>query len=600
MSLRLLTGHVMERLAELPAESVHCVVTSPPYYGLRDYGIEPQVWGGEAQCGHEWGDALTAERRAFGADFVNANGCSMGVKKREGGTVSQGAFCRHCNAWRGSLGLEPTLGLYIDHMVEVFRAVRRVLRNDGTVWLNVGDSYNADKWGGGGANTGKHTRKPDGTVASWEAVRRRWSGNGFKPKDLMQIPSRLAQRLQEPYYTGRIKSEGDRRWLAATIDGEGCIFINRQPTGSKSGRTQRTQDCFDIGISVSQKKPKLLEECARIAGLGKPRKADEDHWEWRIYSQQARQLLRELYPHFVIKQHEARIAIGCPSSGEKGTEAWIALKAIHKDQDTFVDFPAPESLYEPGWWVRSDIAWCKRAPMPESVTDRPTTAWEHVFLLTRSAKYFYDAEAVKEEGSGRTPGNKVPQKIDASRNDGGINGIYAAQQRPQHDRNMRNFWLLGPEAFPEAHFATFPTEIPRRAILAGTSARGVCPKCAAPWERVLADTADYAAFKAAHRGRRGGMRSNDPAMLGLTRGTTNPSVAAERTTTGWRPTCKCAAANPVPATVLDPFLGAGTTAMVADRLGRDCIGIDLSPAYAEMAQRRFRDDAGMFAQIAAE
>jgi DNA modification methylase len=89
VTVRILTGHVLDRLAELPAESVHCVVTSPPYFGLRDYGIAPQVWGGDA--------------------------------------------------WRGSLGLEPTPALYIEHLVAVFREVRRVLRKDGTLWVNIGD-----------------------------------------------------------------------------------------------------------------------------------------------------------------------------------------------------------------------------------------------------------------------------------------------------------------------------------------------------------------------------------------------------------------------------------------------------------------------------
>jgi len=105
------TGHVLSVLATWPDECVQCVVTSPPYWGLRDYGIEPQVWGGEPGCEHDWGTAAT------------------------------GAFCPRCGAWRGSLGLEPTPELYVEHLVSVFREVRRVLRTDGTLWLNLGDSY---------------------------------------------------------------------------------------------------------------------------------------------------------------------------------------------------------------------------------------------------------------------------------------------------------------------------------------------------------------------------------------------------------------------------------------------------------------------------
>src|SRR6516162_9022721 len=98
MTTRILIGHVLDKLRELPDESVHCVVTSPPYYGLRSYGTEPQVWP---------------------------------------------------DGWSGDLGLEPTLDLYLDHMVEIMREVRRVMRKDATCWLNIGDSY-AGSWGAQG------------------------------------------------------------------------------------------------------------------------------------------------------------------------------------------------------------------------------------------------------------------------------------------------------------------------------------------------------------------------------------------------------------------------------------------------------------------
>lgn len=138
MTIRIMNCDVMEGLAQLADESVHCVVTSPPYWGLRDYGSE------------------------------------------------------------GQIGLEPTPDEFVARIVEVFREVRRVLRADGTLWLNLGDTYhNADKWGGGGANTGKQTRAPNGDVVSWQAVRRKWAKvDGLKPKDLIGIPWRVALALQ--------------------------------------------------------------------------------------------------------------------------------------------------------------------------------------------------------------------------------------------------------------------------------------------------------------------------------------------------------------------------------------------------------------------
>lgn len=138
MGVRIIRGDALTGLAGLPDESVHCVVTSPPYWGLRDYGVE------------------------------------------------------------GQIGLEPTPDAFVECLVEVFRECRRVLRADGSLWLNLGDTYcNSDKWGGGGANTGKHTKTATGKVPSWEGVRRKWSGvEGVKPKDLVGIPWMVAFALR--------------------------------------------------------------------------------------------------------------------------------------------------------------------------------------------------------------------------------------------------------------------------------------------------------------------------------------------------------------------------------------------------------------------
>src|SRR5271157_5941125 len=123
MTVRILVGHVIDRLRELPNECVHCVVSSPPYYGLRDYGIEPQVWGNpRTPCEHEWGDALAArsmthqDRLGDVIDQRTGRRAGGNVHGQPGGfSASQGSFCLHCNAWRGSLGLEPTPGAYVEH-----------------------------------------------------------------------------------------------------------------------------------------------------------------------------------------------------------------------------------------------------------------------------------------------------------------------------------------------------------------------------------------------------------------------------------------------------------------------------------------------------
>ena len=124
----------------MPDELVDCVVTSPPYWGLRDYGTEPKIWDGKEGCEHEWGDKIKPGNYNWG-EFIQAEGnLDKGHQKKANATRSN--FCLHCSAWRGSLGLEPTPELYVQHIVQIFREVKRLLKKEGTLWLNLGDSYN--------------------------------------------------------------------------------------------------------------------------------------------------------------------------------------------------------------------------------------------------------------------------------------------------------------------------------------------------------------------------------------------------------------------------------------------------------------------------
>ena len=325
MTVRIINADVMDGLAQLDSESVHCVVTSPPYWGLRDYGAA------------------------------------------------------------GQIGLEPTLAEHIAKLVQVFREVRRVLRKDGTLWLNYGDAYASGgaKGSGGGGNKGNAGSFYDFNGCS-----------GAKPKDLIMMPERLAIALQDD-----------------------------------------------------------------------------------------------------------------------------------------------------GWWVRSRIIWHKPNPMPESVTDRPTKSHEHIWLMTKSPRYFYDAEAIAERATYDGPNS--PDSIKSPYGQGftrrAENVIPSGKQQKQSalgqqlngklgsnddwgTRNARDVWTIATSPFPEAHFATFPPELAERCIKAG------CPS--------------------------GG-------------------------------------------TVLDPFGGSGTTGLVADRLQRNAVLIELNPTYAAMARKRLTNDAPLFAEVCA-
>ncbi len=384
MTVRILVGECRDRLSELADGSIHCAVTSPPYYALRDYGVD------------------------------------------------------------GQIGLEPTPDEYVTCLVDVFREVRRVLRDDGTVWLNLGDGFA----GNGGTARGGHGRPFEGSdaYAKW---RHDWGH--LKPKDLLGMPWRVAFALQ----------------------------------------------------------------------------ADD-------------------------------------------------------------------------WWLRSDIVWAKKNPMPESVRDRPTRGHEFVFLLTKSRRYFYDAEAVREPFAAATI-KRIAQATFESQTGGAKDGLNPnrsarralinlkgramapqLEDRPHKTtgRNLRSVWHLGSEPFKGAHFATFPTRLVEPCIKAGTSETGCCPGCGAPWRRVTERESMVGAARGINDSQ---FRANVHGQP--QRGNIHVAVA----TTGWRPSCECTDHAPVPCTVLDPFAGAGTTGLVAGRLGRDAVLIEINPDYADMAATRIED-----------
>lgn len=237
------------------------------------------------------------------------------------------------------------------------------------------------------------------------------------------------------------------------------------------------------------------------------------------------------------------------------------------------------ALRDDGWYLRQEIIWHKPAPMPESVTDRCTKAHEQVFLLAKNERYFYDAEAVKESSvrAGEIPGGR---KYSTS-ND----GFVGATSRTLNEKyvaataNRRSVWTIASEPFPGSHFATFPSELIRPMIRAGSSERGCCPACLAPWKR-MTEKAKYCPEN--------GKRNVDESRGDKTRKLSGADYnrQAKTTTRGWQPTCECNAGDPAPCTILDPFGGSGTTGMVARQEGRACVMVELNPEYAAMHRAR--------------
>lgn len=487
MSYQIIQGDCLEVLRTLESESVQCCVTSPPYFGLRDYGTAD--WqGGDAECDHKGDERYYTMR---GASSVTAEAFSEAgdanaerLKKarwREKGT------CIHCGAIRvdSQIGLEETPAAYVAKMVEVFEEVRRVLRPDGTLWLNLGDSYAGGKGQSGSGGSEKQERR----AANGESFNRGYQTLG----------------------------------------------------GAK--QTRPTDDMAalrSLGL-----KPKDL--------IGIP---------WRVAF----------------------------------------------------------ALQEAGWWLRQDIIWAKPNPMPESVTDRCTKAHEYIFLLTKSAKYYYDNEAVKEPmamssisrlsqdvesqiGSDRVPGKtNGPMKAvgvrdrslprNRNRITGSLDDVHGA------DRNKRSVWTVTTRPFKDAHFATFPPKLIEPCILAGTSEYGACADCGSPYKRVTTVVSKQIteAMKVAGcdtNGEYQGQATKDYASGKAQNASDTKRRILESMSqvkeSSWQKTCKCETDKVVPCVVLDPFNGAGTTGIVSLQHRRRYLGIELNESYIEISQRRISE-----------
>lgn len=255
------------------------------------------------------------------------------------------------------------------------------------------------------------------------------------------------------------------------------------------------------------------------------------------------------------------------------------------------------ALQADGWWLRQDVVWHKPNPMPESVRDRCTRAHEYIFMLTKKPHYYYDMDAIKENAVSQphAPGNKNrTQPEDKGARDPALepDRVWGSDGK----KNKRSVWTVNTKGYKGAHHAVYPKKLIEPCVLSGSSEHGCCSKCGAPWERdVEVGMSDYEKHGKNYGGDFGRADSVPEGFpSGRQTRTANGTVpslkAAERNMKGWKPTCKCKDASVVPCTVLDPFTGSGTTAIVALENNRNFVGTELNPEYIQLAKNRIKEE----------
>jgi len=279
--------------------------------------------------------------------------------------------------------------------------------------------------------------------------------------------------------------------------------------------------------------------------------------------------------------------------GSKLTKPTDGKHPIIKPKDLIgIPWRVAFALQADGWWLRQDIIWQKPNPMPESVLDRCTKSHEYIFLLAKSKEYFFDSEAIKESSS--------------CANSGSI-------------RNKRDVWSVNTKPYKDAHFATFPESLIEPCILAGTSEKGCCPICGSPIKRSIiknvlepvenvirknilltpedgAIVLDLESSGGDYRITIKGEKHHNTWCLQTTpngrqkhfesKGYTLWAMPINNLKFIWQHTCSCNYNDSIPCSILDPFSGAGTTGIVANKNGRDYIGIEINPEYVKMSEKR--------------
>lgn len=288
MNLQTIHGDCLRELRKLPAQSVHTCITSPPYWGLRSYPIPPTVWGGDDECAHKWGEVISAEPQKPQTGLKDAADAGAPRKEKRkknrdtDGEVERpdnhGRFCATCGAWEGQLGLEPTPELYVSHVVQIFDEVWRVLRDDGTCWVNLGDVYHTGN--GGAGRQGTENAQRVGRTHTQPNLKARLRIEGRKPSDLIGVPWLVAFAMQRSGWYLRkdnIWAKGNCmpeslmgwQWEQCRVKvSSGYTKDRPHPNQMRDGKTKLLHNSGGVNLAAAKfKKCPGCEKCAPNQGL---------------------------------------------------------------------------------------------------------------------------------------------------------------------------------------------------------------------------------------------------------------------------------------------------------------------------------------------
>lgn len=457
-----------------------------------------------------------------------------------------------------AVGLEATLDDHLDNCVRLGRAVRRSLRPDGTLWLNYGDAYAGT--GGPQNHSNRHNLLANGPGEATREKRAKDHGmpvkrpkSGFKPKDLMGLAWRVAFALQE-----------DGWWLRSDI-------VWHKPNAMPESVHDRPARAHEYVFLLARSERYFYDAEAVKVKASEATKARRA-MAWVPKGDASREAVGRTWPAIGGKHAGGRPQlVRAVQIARKAGLTKAHLEAVA--QCGITDTGKALVLTQNGAGKSDPSAMALAAEAKKVLKGYYR---ELIGLQGRAIIKAWDAPTQRGGPESAGPMQVTTARLKEGRGRGDFNESSDAQVLPV--RNLRDVWSILSQPYGEAHFATFPEALVDPCIKAGTSQAGQCPACGAAWRRDVERQA-YGDWNP---------RKVGDGLVKRTSGsnTWRDGAYVPPVTRGWAPACDCEAGDPVPQIVLDPCFGSGTVGLVAKRLGRDFLGTEINPEYADMARRR--------------